>query len=265
MSAIGVTRGEKTVSGALALGMHLLFALLLVFGVAWQQRRTEAPVTVDLWSNLPPQPQPKVEPPPPEVKPEPEPPKPPPPRVVEPKAEPKPVPKPDIALKEKAEKERKRKEEEERAELERKRLEKEKAQAKKREEEKKRLAALKEAEARRIAKEQDEARKLAAARAAQASAQQRLIDDYKRRISDKIMRYVVHPPNLQGNPEAEFDVVQIPGGEVLTAKLRRSSGNSAYDAAVERAIYKAQPLPPPPQGFPFGDFRELNLKFRPIK
>ena len=264
MSTISVTRGEKTISGALALGMHLLFALLLVFGVAWQHRRTEAPVTVDLWSNLPPQPQPRVEPPPPpEVKPEPEPPKPAPPQAVEPKAEPKPVPKPDIALKEKAEKERKRKEEE-KAEQERKRLEKEKAEAKKREEDKKRLAALKEAEARRIAKEQDEAlRKLAAQQAAQASAQQRLIDDYKRRISDKIRRYVVLPPNLQGNPEAEFDVVQIPGGEVLSVKLRRSSGNSAYDAAVERAIHKAQPLPPPPQGFTFGEFRELSLRFRP--
>lgn len=266
MSTIGVTRGEKTVSGALALGMHLLFALLLVFGVAWQQhRRIEAPVTVDLWSNLPPQPRAEA-PPPPEVKPEPEPPKPPPPKVVEPKAEPKPVPKPDIALKEKAEKERKRKEEE-KAEQERKRKEQEKAEAKKREEEKKRLAALqqaKEAEARRVAKEQDEAlRKLAAERAAQATAQQRLIDDYKRRISDKIRRYVVLPPNLQGNPEAEFDVVQIPGGEVLSVKLKRSSGNSAYDAAVERAIHKAQPLPPPPEPFKFGDFRELSLKFRP--
>jgi colicin import membrane protein len=259
VSAIGVTRGEKTVSGALTLGMHLLFAVLLFFGVAWQQKRSDAPVVVDLWSNLPPVPQPRVEAPP-VTKPEPEPPKPEPPKPAPaPKVEPKPVPKPDIALKEKAEKERKRKEEE-----------REKAEAKKREEDnRKRLAALKaqqakEAEARRIAKEQDEAlRKLAAQQAAQASAQQRLIDDYKRRISDKIRRFVVLPPNLQGNPEAEFEVVQIPGGEVLNVKLKRSSGNSAYDAAVERAIFKAQPLPPPPEPLRFGDFRELNLKFRP--
>ena len=263
MSAIAASRGERTISGALALGMHLLFAVLLVFGVAWQHTRTQAPVTVDLWSNLPPQPQAKVEPPPPEVRPEPEPPKPPPPKVVEPKAEPTPVPKPDIALKEKAEKERKRKEEE-KAEQERKRKEeeKQKADAKKREEDKKRLTALKEqqaAEARR--REQDEAQRKLASQ--QQAAQQRLIDDYKRRIGDRIRRYVVLPPNLQGNPEAEFDVVQIPGGEVLSVKLKRSSGNSAYDAAVERAIHKAQPLPPPPEGFTFGEFRELSLKFRP--
>jgi len=256
MSAIGVTRNERTISGALALGMHLLFAVLLIFGVAWQQKRVDVPVVADLWSNLPPLPQPKVEAPPPEAKPEPEPPKPAP--RVEPKPEPKPVIKPDIALKEKAEKERKRKEEE-----------REKAEKKREEDNRKRLAALKEqqakeAQARRIAKEQDEAlRKLQAQQAAQASAQQRLIDDYKRRISDKIRRFVVLPPNLQGNPEAEFEVVQIPGGEVLSVKLKRGSGNSAYDAAVERAIHKAQPLPPPPEGFAFGQFRELSLKFRP--
>jgi colicin import membrane protein len=260
VSTIAASRGEKTISGALALGMHLLFALLLVFGVAWQQRRTDAPVTVDLWSNLPPQPRAEA-PPPPEVQPEPEPPK----VQAKPKAEPEPAPKPDIALREKAEKERKRKEEE-KAEQERKRKEQEKAEAKKREEDKKRLAALKEQQAKDEArrKEQEAAqRKLAAERAAQATAQQRLIDDYKRRISDKIKRYVVLPPNLQGNPEAEFDVVQIPGGEVLSVKLKRSSGNSAYDAAVERAIHKAQPLPPPPEPYKYGDFRELNLRFRP--
>jgi colicin import membrane protein len=270
MSAIGVTRNEKTISGALALGMHLLFAVLLIFGVAWQQKRSDAPVAVDHWSNLPPLPQPKVEAPPPKVKPEPETPKPAP--RVEPKPEPKPVPKPDIALKEKIEKERKLKEQ---ADAQKREEDKRKqAEARKREEEKKKRDTLKAqkdrevADASRIAKEREDAlRKLAekqaAERAAQASAQQRLIDDYKRRISDKIRRFVVQPPNLQGNPEAEFEVVQIPGGEVLNVKLKRSSGNSAYDAAVERAIFKAQPLPPPPEPLRFGDFRELNLKFRP--
>lgn len=267
MSAIGVTRNEKTISGALALGMHLLFAVLLIFGVAWQQKRSDAPVAVDLWSNLPPLPEPKVEAPP-QAKPEPEPPKP----APAPKVEPKPVPKPDIALKEKIEKERKLKEQ---ADAQKREEDKRKqAEARKREEEKKKRDTLKAqkarevAEANRIAKEREDAlRKLAekqaAERAAQASAQQRLIDDYKRRISDKIRRFVVQPPNLQGNPEAEFEVVQIPGGEVLNVKLKRSSGNSAYDAAVERAIFKAQPLPPPPEPLRFGDFRELNLKFRP--
>jgi colicin import membrane protein len=66
---------------------------------------------------------------------------------------------------------------------------------------------------------------------------------------------------VQGNPEAEFDVIQLPGGEVLGAKLKRGSGNTAYDNAVERAILKAQPLPKPPDPALFT--RELNLTFRP--
>ena len=74
---------------------------------------------------------------------------------------------------------------------------------------------------------------------------------------------MVMPPNIQGNPEAEFDVVLLPGGEVLSATLKRASGNAAYDSAVERAIQKAAPLPLPPDPAMFRDFRELNLKFRP--
>lgn len=257
-----VTRSQKTLSGALALATHVLFFVLLVFGVSWQQQRPDSAMIVDLWSNLPPLPQPKVEtPPPPEVKPAPEPPKPAP--EVEakppPKPEPKPLPKPDIALKEKLEKERKLKEQ-----LEARKREEEK----KREADKKRLAVLKEKlakeEADRREKElQDAIRKVQEQQAAQAAALSRSLAEYSRLVSDRIRRFVVLPPGMQGNPQAEFDVVQIPGGEVLSVKLKRSSGVGAYDSAVERAILKAQPLPPPPAPLTFRDVRELNLKFRP--
>ncbi|MGH8744288.1 MAG: TonB C-terminal domain-containing protein [Burkholderiales bacterium] len=43
----------------------------------------------------------------------------------------------------------------------------------------------------------------------------------------------------------------------------KSSGVSAYDGSIERAIYKAQPLPLPPDPALFSKFRELELKFRP--
>ncbi|MBI2295412.1 MAG: cell envelope integrity protein TolA [Betaproteobacteria bacterium] len=218
--------------------MHLLFFALLVFGATWQQRQPEA-VVVDLWNNLPPLPAPK---PALEVKPPPA-----------PKVEPKPVVKPDIAFKEKKEKERKAREQEA-------------AEKKKRQEDLARVAALKqqqakEAEAKRLAREQDEAlRKLAAQ---QAAAQVKLIDEYKRRIAERIKRFIIEPPNLQGNPEVEFDVVLLPGGEVLGVKLKKGSTIVAWDNAVERAILKAQPLPLPPDPSLFKDFRELNLKFRP--
>jgi colicin import membrane protein len=244
-------RQEKVISGAGALAMHLLFLALLVFGVNWQRKIEPQANIVDLWANLPssapPKVEPRPEPPPPEVKP-----------VAPPKVEPPPPPKPvvkpeiakpDIALKEKAEKERRIAEEKQKI-------------VKKREEDAKaaqKQQQAKEAEAQRAAKEEEDAKRKAAQQA--ASARQSQIDKYKAAIREKIKRYIVLPPNLQGNPEAEFEVIQLPGGEVLGAKLRRSSGNAAYDGAVERAILKAQPLPPPPDSSLF--VRELNLTFRP--
>jgi colicin import membrane protein len=52
---------------------------------------------------------------------------------------------------------------------------------------------------------------------------------------------------------------------VLSAKLTKPSGNEAYDSAVERAIFKAQPLPLPQDVALFNKFRELHLTFKPEK
>ena len=264
MAYVYETPNEKTLSGALALVMHLMFFALLVFGVSWQKRETP-PLVAELWSNLP---TPKAAPPPPTVEPKPVPkaePKPPPPPKVEakPKPEPKPVPKADIAAQEKKEKERKAKE----LELaEKKKREERELAEKKKKEDQVRLAALKQQQAKeaaeQLAREQDEAlRKIAQSKAAE---QARLVDEYKRRIADKIRPLIIEPSGLKGNPEVEFDVIVIPGGEVLDVKLRRASGQALWDGAVERAIRKAAPLPlPPPESGLMREFRELNLKFRP--
>ena len=264
------TPNERAVSGAMALVMHALFFALLVFGVSWQKRQPEAMI-VDLWNNLPPVSTPKPEPAP-EVKPDPEPPRPPPPKVEakpvpksepkpEPKpaakAEPKPTVKPDIALKEKKEKERKAQEQA--------RAEKQKQELA--EKQKQQLAALKERQAKeaavqRAAREQEDALKKMAQQ--QASAQEKLKNEYIERIRTKIRRFIVDPPSLQGNPEVQFDIIVLPGGEVLGVKTKKPSGQIAWDNAVERAILKAQPLPLPPPDSPiFKEFRELSPTFRP--
>ena len=56
------TPNERVISGAMALVTHLLFLLLLVFGVTWQQQRPPEATIVDLWSNLPPVPASSVTP-----------------------------------------------------------------------------------------------------------------------------------------------------------------------------------------------------------
>jgi colicin import membrane protein len=117
-------------------------------------------------------------------------------------------------------------------------------------------------EAQRKQREADEGKRRA--EAAARAAQQKLIDDWKARIQAKIKGRVVVPASIQGNPEARFDVVLLPGGEVLSATLRKSSGVATYDAAVERAIMAAQPLPVPSETDLFQEnFRELALVFRP--
>ena len=234
------SRQEKVISGAFAFGMHLVFLVLLAFGVTWQKRAEPQASIVDLWASVPSPASPKVELPLPkpalklEVKP-PEPP------LVKPVAKPE-IAKPDIALKEKAEKERRA--------LEEKQKEAKAAQ---------KLQQDKEAEAQRLAREQDDAQRKLAEQA--AALQAKLRNEYIERIRSRIKGFIHLPPNLQGNPEVEIDVIQIPGGEVLSVKLRRSSGVSAYDTAVERAILKASPLPSPPKPELFE--RELNLRFRP--
>lgn len=245
------TSRERVISGAFASTMHLLFIALLVFGVNWQKKVEPQVNVVDLWSPPSPAETKAVAPPPPA----PEPPKP----VVkpEPKVEPTPpkpvakpeAAKPDIALKEKEkiEKERRVAEEKQKAE-------------KKREVEAAAAQKSQQAEVQRLAKEQAEAQQAMASQA--AAARKNELDKYRKGISDKIKSRIVRPPNLQGNEESEFDIVVLPDGNVLGVKLKKPSGNPAYDNAVERAISRAQPLPMPPDPALLKDFRELNLKFR---
>ena len=71
------------------------------------------------------------------------------------------------------------------------------------------------------------------------------------------------PQDVAKDARAEFLVTLIPGGTVLNTKLIKSSGNAAYDDAVERAILKSNPLPVPQDVQLFSRFRELDLVFKP--
>jgi colicin import membrane protein len=106
-------------------------------------------------------------------------------------------------------------------------------------------------------------REVAQKRAIQASAvRNKAMADYLGRIRGKIRGNIVVPPEIKGNPEAIFDVTQLPSGEIVTVRLKRSSGHAALDAAIERAILKSNPLPKPQQADLFE--RSLELHFRPL-
>jgi colicin import membrane protein len=236
----------------LALAVHVAFVLFLVFSVSWRNPKPEA-VVVDLYAptreNVEPRKAPPAPPKPAPAKPElpkQELPKPqlpkfeplkPPPKIEAPAP-----PKPDIALK--------RKQEAEKREAEKKLQEMRLAEARARQA---REAAALQAEAER--------ERVALAQAQAVAARARADADYIRRIQAKIRGNVVVPPDMPGNSEAIFDVVQLPTGEIIDVQLAKSSGVRAYDEAVQRAIIKSSPLPPPPSPDLF--HRNLTLKFRP--
>jgi colicin import membrane protein len=255
----------KWIAAFLAIAIHLAFVLFLVFSVNWQNRKPE-PVTAELYAPPPekteppkpapepPKPQPEPEPPPPEPeppKPPPEPPKPPP-VVAQPKL--------DIALKEKQERLKKEQAERERKEKQ----EADKREAERRAQQERRLVEARERQAREAEalKAQAERERLAQQKVATDTARARADADYVRRIQAKVRGNLTLPPDLIGNPEAIFDVVQLPTGEIIDVQLVKSSGVRAYDEAVQRAILKSSPLPRPDSPDMFR--RGLTLKFRPL-
>jgi len=234
----------KRISIALAVAVHLALAAFLFYGVSWQSSAPEA-VEVELVRAVP-------APPPVAVPPAPTPEPPPPAPVEEPKPTP-PPPKPEIAIKEK---------------------EKPKPPPPKPVPPKPAPAARVDPFQEQLKREAEQldqrkqvenaARELAQLQANQASAaRNKAMSDYLGRLRGKIKGNIVLPPEIKGNPEAVFEITQLPSGDVLTVKLKRSSGHAALDAAVERAILKSSPLPKPDPADLFS--RSLDLRFRPLE
>jgi colicin import membrane protein len=237
----------KRVSIALAITVHLLLAGFLFYGVRWQTKAPDVvevelvravaePAPVAPPVAVPPAPTPEPPAPVPKVEPKPAPPPPKPDIAVKekgkPKPEPKPVPPPKSEPKPRVDpfQEQLRRETEE-------------------------LTQRKQADS--------AAQELTQLKAAQAAAtRNKAIADYLARIRGKIRGNIVVPPEIKGNPEAVFDVTQLPSGEIVTVRLKRSSGHAALDAAIERAILKSNPLPKPEQADLFS--RSLELRFRPL-
>jgi colicin import membrane protein len=119
------------------------------------------------------------------------------------------------------------------------------------------------AETERFQKElraEEERRRLQRLAYAQAAAKRNLIDEYKAKILAKIKSKLVLPPDLPNDPIAEYGITLLPGGEILSVKLRKSSGFRSFDEAVERAIILARPLPLPKDKSLFPNFRDLGVK-----
>ena len=95
------------------------------------------------------------------------------------------------------------------------------------------------------------------------SAMQRMIDEYVLYIQEKVQRSWIRPPSSGAGLSCTVEVRLIPSGEVIDAQIVRSSGNAAFDRSVEAAVFKASPLPVPPDAEVMEQFRSLRFEFKP--
>lgn len=147
--------------------------------------------------------------------------------------------------KRKAEEERKRREEEERkrkAEEERKRREAEEA----------RIRAEQEAQLMRELEQEE---------ALQEIMNSPLRDQYYMAIMQKIRRNWVRPPAATTGTECIVNVRQAPSGDVLNVTIVSCNRDESVRRSVEAAVYKASPLPAPPDPRLFK--RDLQIGFKP--
>jgi colicin import membrane protein len=246
----------------LALIAHGLLVAALTWGVGW---KTDAPPVVfeaELWSSLPQQAAPRaVEPPAPPPPPEPAPPRPEPRPAAPPPAERQ----ANIATaqaKKKAEAERKAREDaaarktaEDKRAAEKLAADKKAAAEKERQQklaEQKRQQAIEQRKAALAAQQREEQlRRIMGQAGASGSAQATGTalqssgpsPGYASRVAARIKPNVVFTDLAPGNPRAEVEVRTLPDGTITSTKLVKSSGNTAWDEAVLRAIERTASLP----------------------
>jgi len=94
--------------------------------------------------------------------------------------------------------------------------------------------------------------------AARGSAQQA---EYKALIEARINRSWIRPATARAGIDCEVRVTQVPGGEVVGVQVTKCNGDAAVRESIEAAVYRASPLPLPPNPDLFD--RNLVVNFTP--
>lgn len=121
----------------------------------------------------------------------------------------------------------------------------------------KRLAAAKRA----AAVQADLRRQIAAEEHAQQVASGPLADQYRAALQNRIMHAWIKPAAARAGIDCLVKVTQVPGGEVTNAQVTKCNGDGAVRQSIENAVYRASPLPEPPDPSLFD--RTLVLEFKP--
>lgn len=102
--------------------------------------------------------------------------------------------------------------------------------------------------------------------AAAAATSSEMAASYAALIQQTVINYWSRPPSARNGMEVLLAIQLIPTGEVVSATVLQSSGNSAFDQSAINAVKKAGSFPEL-QNLPPGEFeqsfRRFRLLFRP--
>ncbi len=88
-----------------------------------------------------------------------------------------------------------------------------------------------------------------------------LADAYRAALQSRIIQAWIKPPAAKPGIDCLVRVTQVPGGEVTRARVTQCNGDAAVRQSIENAVYRASPLPTPPDPSLF--HRTLILEFKP--
>ena len=109
---------------------------------------------------------------------------------------------------------------------------------------------------------QEEANRQARAAAAQRQKQlASLRDQYEVAIAQKVERNWIRPVFSAQPGSCRVRVKQIPGGDVVNVDASACGGDPSYRQSVEAAVFRAAPLPQPPDPAVFD--RDIIFTFKP--
>ena len=110
-------------------------------------------------------------------------------------------------------------------------------------------------------READLKRSLAAEEQARVARSGPALANWESQIAAKITRAWLRPPTARPGIECMLYVTQVPGGEVTRVTIGACNGDQAVRESIEAAVYRASPLPPPPDPTLFD--RNLRINFKP--
>ena len=113
----------------------------------------------------------------------------------------------------------------------------------------------------RSERESDLKRSLAAEERASTARSGPALANWQALIAAKINRAWLRPPTARSGIQCMLLVTQVPGGEVTQVRIGECNGDQAVRESIEAAVYRASPLPPPPDPALFD--RNLRINFKP--